>query len=252
MPPYLNHVDRSSLSDATAKFLLEGNFPPLPDIPGLNWEPPNQTPPVVQKTSPTRVKIRADCDIHDWQEDMNDMPGGDGAAAGQVMSYWDGNPQANYVATLRSYWALVPNTYTQVTPGNTYTKSYTTTYGISETDAQSLSATLGVEVKGISASLTAEFSHSVTTSTESSETTQYTVGGPAEGQTRVWMLWQLVDEFCLIDPNTNDVIANTTRRADVNWSQHHPTGAYVYYVDPDQHFPSATLVPITKDFPTPS
>lgn len=250
MTPNLTDVDHPNLSDGAAKFLLGGNFPPFPDIPGLNWLPPSQTPPVVRGTNPGRIKIFCDADSHDWTEYMNDIPGGDNAAAGQVQSYWDGQPPANYVATLRSYWALVPGSYTQVTPTNTFQKSYTATYGISQTDAQSIAASLGVEVEGLSASITAEFSQSVTTSSETSETTTYTVPGPAEGLTTVWMLWQLVDELCMIDPATGTIMANRNRRANVNWSDHNASGAYTWYNDFDQHFPSSTLIPLTKNFPS--
>lgn len=250
MTPDLTSVDRSNLSDSAARLLLSGSFPPFPDITGLNWEPPSQTPPVVRSTNPGRIKIFCDADNEDWTEYMNDIPGGQLAAAGQVQGYWDKLPAANYVVTLRSYWALVPGSYTQVAPGNTFQKSYTATYGISQTDTASIAATLGVEVDGLSAAITAEFSQSVTTSSETSETTQYTVPGPAEGLMTVWMLFQLCDEICMIDPATGTVVANQNRRAWVNWSSHNASGAYTWYDDLDQHFPSATLVPLTRNFPS--
>jgi hypothetical protein len=236
----LDHVDQS--------VPLGGQFPPLPVIASPQWQPPNQSDRVVDGTSPHRLRIWANADSHDWQEMMNDVPGGEAAAAGQVMSYWDGAGEANYTLTLRSYWVLVPGSYTQVGHGNSYNKSYTTTYGISETDAQSISASLSVGVEGIGATIQAEFSHSVTTSSETSESTSYQVDGPDEGQVKVWMLWQLVDELCALGPD-GQIVANAVRRADVNWSEHNPSGAYVNYLDINQHFPSPTMVPVSAVFP---
>lgn len=244
-------IDYANLSPATAQLLRGGQFPPWPIIQGLMWQPPSQTAPSGVGTIPGRLNIYANADSHDWQEYVPDVPNPNGGG-GTLLDYWANTPpQANYVLTTRSYWALVPNSYTLVYPSGNFQKEYSTTVGISTTDAQSICAELGVDVEGLSAKLTAEFSHSVTTSSSQTETTTYNVGAPAEGMIRVWMLWQLVDELIALDPNTGNVVANPTRHGDVNWSQHNPSGAYLNYTNLDQHFPEPFVIPIQKDFPSP-
>jgi hypothetical protein len=247
----LDITDKANVSQATASRLADGNLPPLPVIESPQWLPPSQSLPVVQGTAAQqRLMIYADADSHDWQEYVPDVPNAPNpTGGGTLQDYWDGNPPANYTLTMRSYWVLVPGSYTQVMPGETYEKQYTTTFGISTTDAQSLSAELGIAVEGLSATLTAEFSHSVTTSIQQQETTTYTVSGPAVGNIRVWMLWQLMDEVVALDPNGN-VVSNPKRHGDVDWSQHGASGAFLQYTDVNQYFPSSILVPVTKDFPS--
>jgi hypothetical protein len=240
-------IDYANLSPATAQLLGDGQLPPLPIIQGPMWLPPSQTAPSGDGTLPGRLKIYANADSHDWQEYVPDVPSPTGG--GTLMNYWDGGPPANYVLVMRSYWSLVSNTYTQIYPGGSFTKEYSTTVGISTTDAQTISAEMGFEAEGLGAKLSAEFSHSVTTSSSQTETTTYNVGAPADGLIRVWMLWQLVDEIVALDPNTGNVVANPTRTGDVNWSQHAPSGAYLQYTNLDQLFPESFLVPVQKDFP---
>ena len=252
MDPDLTQVDRANLSSNAAKFLLDGRFPPLPSILSLDWIPPSQTSPVTQATNPGRIRIWANADSHDWQEMMVAIPGGEGAAAGQVMSYWDGRGPATYVMTLRNYWVLSPGSYTRLSPGTALDKTFTTTSGISQDDASSMAASLNVGLEGLGATITAEFSYSVTTSSPTEDNTPCTVQGPADGFTRVWMLWQLIDEVSAIDFSTGAVMANPVRHADVNWSDHDPSGAFVNYLNVQQIFPSEILVPLTGDFPTSS
>lgn len=243
-------IDHANLSPATAQLLRDEQALPLPIIQGPMWLPPGQTAPSVVGTIPGRLMIYANADSHDWQQYVPDVPNPDGAG-GNLLNYWDGTPpQANYVLTMRSYWALVPNTYTHVNPGGSFQKEFSTTAGISTTDAETISAELGVGVDGLSAKLSVELSHSVTTSSSQTETTTYNVGAPADGFTRVWMLWQLVDEIVALDPATGDVVANPTRRGDVNWSEHNPSGAFLNYTNLHQHFPSAIHIPVQKDFPS--
>ena len=80
MDSNISHVDQANLSPLAAARLLASDFPPLPIIPSLNWSPPAQTPPVVQSSTPDRIRIWANADSHDWTEMMIDTPGGDGAA----------------------------------------------------------------------------------------------------------------------------------------------------------------------------
>lgn len=225
------------------------DLPPFPTITGLDWRPESATSPTVQGSSARRLRMYANSDIHSYEEMVDDTPGGDDARAGQVQKYWDGGAAANYVLTLRSYWQLVPGSYATVGHGDGFTKEYTVTEGISTTDAQSLAASLGVAVEGISASISTAFSHSVTTSSETTDTTTHTVQQPTEGMLRVWMLWQLIDELVAIDPGTNDIVANPNRHADVNWSEHEPGGAWVQYQNLHQHFPSTLCREQFRDLP---
>ncbi len=226
-----------------------GSLPPLPIIQSVLWLPPNQTTPIVQGTTTDRLMVLANADSHNWQEYVPDVPNTPSPTGGGILQdYWDGLPAAAYTLTLRSYWMLIPSTYTQVTPGGGFEKEYTTTFGIQTTDSQTISAELGVGVDGLSAKITAAFEHSVTTSTQTQESTKYTVGSPENGFTRVWMLWQLVDELVALDGNGN-VVSNPTRHGDVNWSQHAPSGAFLNYQNLHQHFPSTIIAPTQQDFP---
>ena len=151
-------IDYANLSPATAQLLRDGQAPPLPIIQGLMWLPPSQTAPSVEGTIPGRLMIYANADSHDWQEYVPDLPNPNGQG-GNLIDYWPGYAPANYVLTMRSYWALVPNTYTHVNPGGSFQKDFSTTAGISKTDAETISAELGVGVDGLSAKLSVELSH---------------------------------------------------------------------------------------------
>ena len=246
-------LDYANLSPTTVQLLGDGQLPLLPVIQSLVWLPPSQSTPVVQSTTEDRLMLFANSDKHEWTEFVPDQPNAPNpTGGGTLMDYWDGNPAANYVLTMRSYWVLVPGTYTQVPPGGAFQKQYTTTFGISTTDSQNICAEMGLDVEGLSAKLSVEFSHSVTTSTSQQETTTYNVGAPADGFLRVWMLWQLVDEVVALDPTTGNVVANPMRHGDVNWSQHAAGGAFLNYDDLDQLFPEPILVPVQKDFPNPN
>jgi len=243
-----NEIDFANTTDAAKSALSSGTFPPLPVIDSSDWRPPQQTAPVKQGTMPDRLKIFANSDKHEWTEYMLDTPHPN-ADAIAVMNYWDGQGAAQYTLTGRSYWVLVPGTYTQVTPGGGFQKEYTSTVGIATTDSQTLSSELGVDGSGLSAKVSVAFTHSVTTSSASSVTTTYSVGAPAAGFTRVWMLWQLCDELSALDGN-GTLIANPTRHADVNWSEHAAGGgAFVNYANVQQIFQSDFFVPIQRDFP---
>ena len=133
------------------------------------------------------------------------MPGQPGLARFQpkLLEYWDKGAPIDYTLTLRQYWRMVPNTFTHINPGGGFKKNYTVTHGISTTDSHTISAELGCEAKGLSAKISASFTHSVTVSDEKAEQTEFSAGAPADGQVRVWVLWQLIDEIVALDPNGN-------------------------------------------------
>ncbi|MEP0872993.1 hypothetical protein NDA01_24705 [Trichocoleus desertorum AS-A10] len=225
---------------------------PKPIITDLEWRPPSMTDPIVQAKLPNdRLMLYADADSHsgdDWQGYVPDIPGAANPTGGSTLvAYWDGGP-AEYTLTLRSYWVLVPGSYMQLEPGESFQKTYRSTHGITESDLQTISAELGLDIEGFQAKMSASFSHEITTSSEQQEETMHHVDPPAEGFTRVWMLWQLVDEIVALDKDGN-IISNPTRRGDVNWSAHAPSGAYLSYHNLHQHFPSDFIVSASKDFP---
>jgi hypothetical protein len=102
-------------------------------------------------------------------------------------------------------------------PGTSFTLTQAVTYGTSTTHTESVefSETMGISVSaglawgpfslGVSASYeqttTETEINSVTFSEESTETREYTVEAPDAG-TRVFVLWQLVDEFSFVDADT--------------------------------------------------
>ena len=109
--------------------------------------------------------------------------------------------------------------------GTSYTFSETIAWGTSTTNTHSteFSKTIGIEttVGGswgpFSASVTASYEqttttteiHSVTFSTEETEERTYEVVAPESG-TRVYVLWQLVDEFSLVDVDTIPISESPT------------------------------------------
>src|SRR3954466_15854184 len=125
-PPNLN-------AKAPAQRFRGGNLlPPPPPILGLNWRPPAQSSYTVQGTTPDRLMLFANADGHDWQEYVPDVPNAKNPTGGGVLvNYWDGKPAAEYTLTLRAYWCLVPQSYTQVPSGEIYTLTFTTENGIS-------------------------------------------------------------------------------------------------------------------------
>ncbi|HEX8567112.1 MAG TPA: hypothetical protein VF648_15830 [Pyrinomonadaceae bacterium] len=244
-PVMLDMIDHANVSPATAKLLANGNFPPFPTIGGLMWRPPQQSDSVVQGTTTNRLMIFAAANTHSYTQYVPDTPGA------TLLDYWDGQGAAQYTLTMRSYWVLIPGSYTQVIPGDSYENSYTTTSGISTSASQTLTAELNAGVEGLSATLTAEFAYTVDTSVTNEQTRTYTVSGPTDGLTKVWMLWQLIDELVALDSN-GLVVANPTRMADIDWDGHNASGAYVHYTDLDQHFPTTIIVPVQMNFPSES
>lgn len=113
-------------------------------------------------------------------------------------------PTGNQIQYKR-YWVRLAM---QVLTGpQTYEHGIQSTQGMSVTDEKKISASIGIAVKGLSASLTATFSHSVTVSQQETVTNNYTVPVPA-GKTCNWALWQLIDEFVILDSDGAPLVWN--------------------------------------------
>jgi len=179
------------------------DMPPFPPITSLMEELPDQTDSVFISLSNQQRLLMYAMSLHyskiqGWVSDtinhMNDVN------PGVILRSWgDGCEPTTYNLQLRAYWQQVPNTYTHVNPGGGFSKTYTSSHGITTTDSQTISAELGLEGGGLSAKITATFGHTVETSQQTSEQTEYTVGAPDNGFVRVWVLWQLVHEIVAWD-----------------------------------------------------
>lgn len=231
--------------DPAVASLLGSQWPVPPPIQNL-WESlPAESTPQTQGTSPERLMLVTKLGkINIW---VPDQPGVKRPGTDEVLlEFTKGGQPAEYTLTWRQYWRQVPNSYTHIPPGGGYTKAYTTTHGISRTDSESISGELGVDLGGLGAKLQATFGHSITVSEERSEQTQYTVGAPGEGEVRVWVLWQLVDEIVALDQG--NVLDFGTKQGRV-----HPPAAFwdevpLSYRDVQQKFPSEIFVPMQRDF----
>lgn len=112
------------------------------------------------------------------------------------------------------HWRLLKQN--TLSPGTSFEFKQIVTWGTSTTNERSVSfsETLGVAAEiggawsGLSGAISASYSqtttatevNSVTFTEETSEERTYTVQAPASG-TRVFGLWQLVDEFAMVDAN---------------------------------------------------
>jgi hypothetical protein len=234
-----------------AQQYADGLLPPRPTIESVVWEPPATSDPVVFTAPDRRLLLHANSDNSGKAAMVPDYPGAtDKSTMATLRNYWGNRDPAQYTLTLQEYWRLVPATYTQVMQGGGYTESYSVTEGVSATTSQSLSAQLGVDEAGISASITATFDHSVTTSTERSYSRSYSVGSPPEGKIRVWMLWQLMHDMAALDSNGR-VIAGDQGEGDVYWwgPGDSVSGAYLSYSPVKVSIPSTFYVPSQADFP---
>lgn len=102
----------------------------------------------------------------------------------------------------KRYW-INTGSYKLIGPQN-FSKAITTTQGMSETKSTTLSAELGVAVKGLSAKLSITTATSITITEETSVTETYSFDVKV-GTTVVYTLWQLVEEFALVDNASNPI-----------------------------------------------
>ena len=108
------------------------------------------------------------------------------------------------------YWQKIFSTVIQY-PAN-YMESHTYTEGTSETTGESFSYTLGISGQaygiGLSAELTRTFSYSITISSETSVTKQFTCES-IEGKTIVFTVWQLVEGFRICNADSSSYTDHT-------------------------------------------
>ena len=229
-------------------------LPPFPPITDILTQLPDQSDPIVIATSPVRLLLYANSDNSGNSAYVADIPGT--MTPGNysfLKNYWGDGPARQYTLTLRRYWRQVPGTYTLVLPGGAFKKTFTTSHGISTTDSQSLSAELGVEGGGLSAKISATFSHSVTVSDATQESSEFSAGEPPPNSQRVWIIWQLVEEIVALDSNGAVIPASDGREGDVVWLTIFPSfsGAWLSYPNVQQPFPTTVFMPQQKDFPNP-
>jgi hypothetical protein len=202
-------------------------LPAFPTIDNVNWSPPIQSTPEDIGRSSGPFYIYANADNADYQDNVLDVTRDSGTP--RLNNWWDGAAPQSHELVVRQFWKMVPNTFTHIYPGTSFQESWGYQHGISSTDSQSITAQMGFSGEGISASLSATLSHSVTINDQESNTTQYTVQPPATG-TRVWLLGDLMYEFMLVQPGTYNFIPKGTYRGDVDFSgDDHYSGAYLDY-----------------------
>ena len=226
---------------------MPDTLPPLPDIDSIDWTPPLMTNPVELGRSSGPLIIFADSDNSGYQDWVSDVPRESGDP--RLNNWWDGAapPERQYV--MRKYWKLVPGTFTHLTPGTSFRKSWEYVHGVSTTDSQSITAQFGIAAEGLSAGISATFSHSVTISDQVSSTTEYSVDAPASG-TRVWSLWDLTYDFLIVRAGTSNPIQTGTYRGDVDFSgDDHYSGAYLTYRWTNMTVSAGFLCPHDRVFP---
>lgn len=122
-------------------------------------------------------------------------------------------------------------------------------HGVTTTDSQSITAEIGIAAKGLSAGLSATFSHSVEITDQQTQTTQFNIDPPASG-VRVWVLWDLMYEFSIVYPNTDSPIPTGVYRGDVDFTDDkHYSGAYLSYAWTHLVISSGNLFSQDKVFP---
>lgn len=232
------------------------NLPDVPIIASLNWAPPAESDRIVLEVSNERLLIWANSDNSGTEEFVFDQPQQDPGplvTTGYLVNYWDGQPEPAYTLTHRQFWRLVH--YTNLPEGNSQSIKYSQTTGISETDSESLSAEMGASAGGLSAKISATFSHSITTSNEDTQENTINVAAPDKGMIRVWLAWQLCDEIVALMPDGSTLPVGDqgtkNRKADVQWAglTGAVSGAWMYYKTAQTSFPSDTIIYSQQDFP---
>lgn len=218
-----------------------------PSFTSLDDQPLPQSLPVVIGTAPAMLKV--------WAASLVSNNVGWASIGGNVPPVvtgpnTDGRDTLRHSLVLLHYWQQVPGSYTHIYPGETFTKSYELSIGVSDTASETVASELGVKFAGLSARIEQLFSQSITVSAEMTEETQFTVSGPAPGSVRAWVLWQPVYELVAIDPS-GAVLAEEQGEYQVAWSAEYGDLAHITVPNARQAFPQREMVPMQKDFPAP-
>jgi hypothetical protein len=212
---------------------------------------PARTAPVELTRSANRLFMIADSDNSGTQSLVIDVPGQQDSATPSVLSeYWDGQPAWDYTLTLLQYYKKVCAGVLE--PGADFNREVAKTHGISSTESMTLSASLGIEAKGLSAKVEATFGRAVTVNDESTVTEKFLVKSPKKGK-RVFVIWQRVYEIAALGHDGNPISSATGRKANIAWnwadSDGDFSGAYVNYANVWQTIPSEETYQQIVDFP---
>jgi hypothetical protein len=110
----------------------------------------------------------------------------------------------------RKYWYQVGSEI--LTGPVSHSESYTLTYTHGMTNSQTLGGELGVSYKGLSGKLSATTTRSVTVSEQTSKEKTFATNVNA-GDIAVFTIWQLVEEFALVDADHNPITWHGTYRS---------------------------------------
>jgi hypothetical protein len=240
---------------------FQANHPPIPQLAEQTTIPTNSAF-VRLETIPRRLLLWAESDNSSRNARVSDIPNqphplsADGAGP-RLLNYWNQGGPAQYVLQLREYWRPVNRSFRRVLPGGGGSISFTHTTGVSTTDTQSVTATLGLGGQSslASASISATFSHSVTTDESLTENYVTNIGAPRGGMVRIWGQYQLMHELIALDGNGDQLKTGCRcpqdRKGEVQWLAPFPghSGAFVSYEATRWLFPSKVFYDYQKDFP---
>jgi hypothetical protein len=232
------------------------DFPDIPPLQDVNTQPPDRSSYVeIQRVKRSLVLLATNfTNKYDIFDEPNKQLQN---SSSYLVRYLDGNGPPEYDLVLRQFWRPVGSSYHRIPAGNTVTIVVSKTQGIDKTVSQSISTSLGIGEDGLGADVEATFSTSVTTSEEQSFKEKIQVDAPADGNVRVWLLWQRVHEIVAMLPDGTQLQKyDPDRPAEAvgPWegASHVHNGALVNYIDTSWLFPSDIFVPYQKDFPASS
>lgn len=194
------------ISENQFKSALLKDAPPIPKPQNANDVPPqNSTTSLIASNSSQPLLY------HVVQTNGNDM----GYMSQQTIQNFINQPSIvegksispalpAYTLEYNCHWRQAD--YQRITGPQSFQYTATTTEGMSQTDQSSWSASLGVSVGNLSASLSEDFSQSVTISDSNTVQHQYNITVP-DGKIGIWILWQMVFTVVAVDPSSGNQIS---------------------------------------------
>ena len=167
-------------------------YPPIPKPRSKDEFPPEKSSEVLVNAN------NVDLFVYYW----GDKGYNHGAYAPVVWTTSKGSVNATNPAFPRAkiaykrYWQNT-GSHTLIGPQN-FSKEFSTTVGMSNTNSTTLSAELGVELKGLSTKLSKSTTTSITISEEKKITETYSIE-VAKRKICIYTLWQLIEVFVLVD-----------------------------------------------------